>query len=958
MKISNKIFMKKKLFYVLFFIVFNITFHAQIINDFDAGLKKVLIQKAAYWNVKDINGNILSSADINDDGEIDVSEAENVGYLNFNQGAIGNDNFETLNGINYLKNLKGISCDIYTGRSRDTGTVGNINISGLQNLEFIEFGQFFVKSISVENCPKLIRVNSGTNHFYSIGTTDFYIFKNCPLLETVNCIAGNLGALSFENCPALKNIDITGNQLNSIDVSMLPNLEKLYTRNYFDYGMTDVIDFPKNGITSLNLSQNTKLVDLDCSKNSLNTLNFSNNPLLNHINCSKNNLANLDVSNLNLLGGSNEGVGFSSFQPSLDCSDNQLTNLNLTNSNIAGLKCNNNQLTNLTNLDATHLQTLICSNNILTNLDVSNFLGLNYLDCSNNGINNLNVKNVFNLQELYCQHNSLNALNFENNNNLWAIYCNYNNLQELIVPNPAIVVFNNNPNLTYLNIKNGGQDTIENADILEPILNTNLKFICLDDTEDYPIRTFLQNVQSSNLNFNSYCSFVPGGNYNTITGKVRFDENNNGCDESDEIFQHMKLKIDDGTNNGNTFVQNTGDYNFYTQSGNFTVTALPENPDLFSVTPATFSVNFTDNNNNVTTQNICVTKINNTQDLEVVIAPITNARPGFPAKYKLVYRNKGNTNLSGVVKLDFEGNKMSFNNSSIPYSAISTNSITYTFNNLKPFENKSIELEFTINPPTHPTFPVNLNDVLTFTANGNIIGNDILPEDNVFTLKQTVVGSFDPNDITCLEGNEIPETFIGEYLHYLVNFENIGTAEAENIVIEMDINPNDFDVSTLQLINATGEVYTRINGNKAEFIFKKIKLGSGGHGNILLKMRSKSNLTKNDVIINNANVYFDYNFPVKTNDAITQFLNYLNNHEINDKNNIKVYPIPAKDIIIIDSDVAIKSIELYDENGRILKKILNPNKNTNLNIENYSKGNYYLILKSNNEVKTKKLIKE
>ena len=258
-----------------------------------------------------------------------------------------------------------------------------------------------------------------------------------------------------------------------------------------------------------------------------------------------------------------------------------------------------------------------------------------------------------------------------------------------------------------------------------------------------------------------------------------------------------------------------------------------------------------------------------------------------------MWRNKGNTNLSGTVSLNFEGNKMSFNSSSIPYSSISANSISYSFSGLKPYENKASEIEFTINPPTHATNPVNLNDVLTFTANGNIIGNDFLPDDNMFSLKQTVVGSYDPNDIVCLEGDLVTEEKIGDYFHYVVNFENTGTAEAENIVVEMDIDTNDFDISTLQLQNATGEVYTRVSGNKAEFIFKKIKLGSGGHGNVLLKMKSKSTLTKNDVIINSANIYFDYNFPVKTNDAITQFYQFLKNNEVKDKDNIVVFPIPC-----------------------------------------------------------------
>jgi hypothetical protein len=40
--------------------------------------------------------------------------------------------------------------------------------------------------------------------------------------------------------------------------------------------------------------------------------------------------------------------------------------------------------------------------------------------------------------------------------------------------------------------------------------------------------------------------------------------------------------------------------------------------------------------------------------MEVVIAPLTSARPGFDAVYNLVWRNKGNTTLSGKVILNYD----------------------------------------------------------------------------------------------------------------------------------------------------------------------------------------------------------------------------------------------------------------------------------------------------------------
>lgn len=1019
-KNAMKIFLKQRKFskkitqfFTIFLCLISFGISAQNIVFGDAEFKNFLLVSTPSNNfVKDINGNSIK-VDANNDGEISLLEAENIGYLNI---TTDNSIIQSFEGINYLKNLKGISGEVISTRSRDTGLAGSINISNLQNLEFIDFSQFFVKSITVENCEKLKSVTSGTYHYYNNSTTDFYRFINCPLLEMVTCIAANLGELSFLNCPSVKAIDVTGNQLNNLDVSLLTNLETLYTRNFYER-YDDLIDFPKNGITTLDLANKTNLKIIDCNRNSLADINVQNSLLLEDFNCSSNNINSIDITanqnlknfncsgnqittllynntpNFDLFNASgnlleNDDIDFSKFfshdNPLLEInlSNNNLSSnininlpkiifnkINLSNNNLTGfsligannnlnnqysLNLSGNQILNF-NTDIKEFSDLDISFNPIEFLDVTDLSMYNILNISDTKISSVKLKycafiTASNLSsnslKIICNAPSGGGLYLDNNPNLEVL-----DIGSCPIP---IESLSNNPKLRELYIKNGEYTPIY-------IFNTNqsLQFICCDDSEINYIKTRVDALGLTNsCVVNSYCSFVPGGNYNTITGKVRFDENNNGCDTNDAFFEHMKLKINDGTTTGETFVKADGTYSFYTQAGNFTITAEPENATLFSVNPASFSANFADNNNNVFSQDVCISKTNNSQDLEVIIAPITNARPGFPATYKLMWRNKGNTNLSGTVSLNFEGNKMSFNSSSIPYSSISANSISYSFSGLKPYENKASEIEFTINPPTHATNPVNLNDVLTFTANGNIIGNDFLPDDNMFSLKQTVVGSYDPNDIVCLEGDLVTEEKIGDYFHYVVNFENTGTAEAENIVVEMDIDTNDFDISTLQLQNATGEVYTRVSGNKAEFIFKKIKLGSGGHGNVLLKMKSKSTLTKNDVIINSANIYFDYNFPVKTNDAITQFYQFLKNNEVKDKDNIVVFPIPAKDDLNISSEKNIKSIEIYDENGRILQTVKGNTNIQKINITKLEKGTYYLFIKTNGEIKTKKFIKE
>jgi Zn-dependent M32 family carboxypeptidase len=89
-------------------------------------------------------------------------------------------------------------------------------------------------------------------------------------------------------------------------------------------------------------------------------------------------------------------------------------------------------------------------------------------------------------------------------------------------------------------------------------------------------------------------------------------------------------------------------------------------------------------------------------------------------------------------------------------------------------------------------------------------------------LRQTVVNSFDPNDKTCLEGSTIPPSAVGKYVHYMIRFENKGTAEAQNVVVKDMIDTSKFDISSLVVTQGSHPFVTRITEtNKVEFIFEK-----------------------------------------------------------------------------------------------------------------------------------------
>ncbi|HQV37256.1 MAG TPA: T9SS type A sorting domain-containing protein, partial [Flavobacterium sp.] len=454
-----------------------------------------------------------------------------------------------------------------------------------------------------------------------------------------------------------------------------------------------------------------------------------------------------------------------------------------------------------------------------------------------------------------------------------------------------------------------------------------------------------------------------GGNYNTVTGNVRLDNNNNGCDEFDFTFPFFRLAIDLNamTTNSSVFTNSLGNYNFYTANeGVYSFIPIIENAAFFQVNPEPGIAILDVIDNSSANLDFCITANGIHPDLEVVIAPVFPARPGFEAVYKIVYKNKGNQVLSQQYGLNFfyNQNLMNFVSASVIPSSQGPGGMQWDYENLMPFESRSIEVTMLINAPTD-TNPVNIGDELTFTAVISPQNGDDNVIDNTFLYHQTVVGAFDPNDITCLEGDIVPPSQIGNYLHYFIRFENTGTAEAENIVVKTDIDPSQFDIASLQILSTSHGAYIRMNGNRIEFIFQNIALESGGHGNILLKLKSNSTLKIGDSVANKANIYFDYNFPVETNNVETIFQSLRISNPILDSL-LSIYPIPVSEVVNIksNSNINIKTIELYDIQGRLLQTQLVNSVSTELNLLQRANGMYFIKINTDAGTKVEKLVKE
>ena len=163
------------------------------------------------------------------------------------------------------------------------------------------------------------------------------------------------------------------------------------------------------------------LETLDCHGIGLTTLNVTKNFNLKELNCSDNQLKDY----LYIL---------SSGLKKLDCSNNKLTYMNLGilyGLNLEEVNCSNNNITNIVMWNVGELVKFDCSNNDLMTLDVSQCSKLQQLNCSGNQLMELDVGNQTQLTQLDCHNNKLTELNVEQNGSLTSLICNDNQLTTL-----------------------------------------------------------------------------------------------------------------------------------------------------------------------------------------------------------------------------------------------------------------------------------------------------------------------------------------------------------------------------------------------------------------------------------------------------------------------------------------------------------------------------------------------
>lgn len=208
-----------KIVFILFFIPFYSL--GQSIEIPDERFKEVLLSASDESRIAyDLNGR-KTKIDLNDDGEIQILEAENIAELDLYESGIRN-----LEGLQYFKNLRRLCC--------------------LRNR---------IDSINIESLPNLIRLNCMHNNLTSIK-----IGANSNIMD-LYCAYNKLTTLNVEGAVSLNTLICQRNQLDELNVNGCVNLVDLRCG--------------ANQLEELDLSTNRRLYNLSSGGNKLTTLDLT-----------------------------------------------------------------------------------------------------------------------------------------------------------------------------------------------------------------------------------------------------------------------------------------------------------------------------------------------------------------------------------------------------------------------------------------------------------------------------------------------------------------------------------------------------------------------------------------------------------------------------------------------------------------------------------------------------------
>jgi uncharacterized repeat protein (TIGR01451 family) len=292
-----------------------------------------------------------------------------------------------------------------------------------------------------------------------------------------------------------------------------------------------------------------------------------------------------------------------------------------------------------------------------------------------------------------------------------------------------------------------------------------------------------------------------------------------------------------------------------------------------------------------------------------------------PFYLNAITQNTSSEPINGVFKIYYqEGIELDSDFTAYEEHDEEANIITFSIENLYPYQVTKFNIPF-IAPSADF-----LNVPLLIKMNSNITGiesNEMIAEEANFELE--LLCSFDPNDKLVKSSNGSANIRFGydDELIYTIRFQNTGNYFAEDVIIT-DVISEDLDLGSFNFIDASHAVEIAINERTVSFIFEDINLIDStsnfleSQGFVTFRI-NPINKEIGHSYHNDADIFFDFNEAIETNITESIVYNPSNTYDWAVADNVILYPIPAKNNVILACDLGgLSNYSIYNSIGSLV----------------------------------------
>ena len=296
-------------------------------------------------------------------------------------------------------------------------------------------------------------------------------------------------------------------------------------------------------------------------------------------------------------------------------------------------------------------------------------------------------------------------------------------------------------------------------------------------------------------------------------------------------------------------------------------------------------------------------------------------RPGFPVTYTLTLHNDGPYAMNDLtVGLSYDPLLTFTSASGSPVSAGGGN-VEWAVSDLAPFSTQQFIVHLAV-PPTASLIGTVVNSIASISSDAP----DSDPANDSYGISRTITGAYDPNDKLASTSSRLSNQFFfldaDQWIDYTIRFQNTGTAEAINVHLTDTISPL-LNLGSLQILGASHAFTAQLLQDRVlRFDFAGIMLPDsatdllGSQGFASFRLRPAGNLLAGSLIENNADIFFDFNEPVRTNTVVLQ-AEFNTGVPAASMRTPLLAPNPVQDVLTVALPAGTSRLEIIASDGRI-----------------------------------------